>query len=44
MAQSKPGPRRPATKLPHLQKQMRKNIVPKHATPPKFTGRKKTSP
>ncbi len=39
MAQSKPGPRKPATKFPHLQKQMLKNVIPKILPPPKYGGK-----
>lgn len=41
MAQSKPGPRKPATKFPHLQKQMRKNAIPKTLPSPKYGGKPK---
>jgi hypothetical protein len=39
MSKSKNGPRKPATKFPHLRKQMQKNIVPQRR-PIKPTGRK----
>ncbi len=41
MAESKPGPRKPATKFPHLQKKMLKNAIPKVLTPPQYGGKPK---
>ncbi|MDZ4685919.1 MAG: hypothetical protein SH850_12700 [Planctomycetaceae bacterium] len=36
MAKEQTGPRKPATKFPHLRKQMQKNAVPTKLTPPKY--------
>jgi hypothetical protein len=36
MANRQPGPRKPATKFPHLRKKMEKNAIPQQIVPKKF--------
>lgn len=44
MAQSQNGPRKPATKFPHLRKQMQKNVIPTQLPQVKFGQGKKQRP
>lgn len=41
MAREQTGPRKPATKFPHLRKQMQKNAVPKQLPQTKYGGQTK---
>lgn len=36
MGQQRGGPRKPATKFPHLRKQMQKNAIPQQLMPKKY--------